>query len=207
MSILPLARIFTAMASAGMMLCNPSTPRCQLLPVQLDVSRVEKSNYVPHMTFDVASIRESREEHFAYIDNPLHASFYHAEQVPLLGLISRAYGVDIPELIQGLPSWAERTLYDVTGKSDSATDEALAKLSDSDARAEKRHMLQQLLAERFHLSIHQRTEISDTYELIATPQAEKLMIPVHGDWRKTLSTCLRTYAEDEERRSSQRDVL
>jgi len=80
-------------------------------------------------------------------------------------------------------------MYTINAKSDAATDEALERLSDSDALAEKRHMLQVLLAERFKLKIHPETRISTTYELVATPRAAKLMTPVQGDVGKTINSC------------------
>jgi uncharacterized protein (TIGR03435 family) len=57
--------------------------------------------------------------------------------------------VKIGALLKGVPAWAGDKRYNVEAKSDEATDGALAKLSESDFRAEKRHMLQVMLAERF----------------------------------------------------------
>jgi uncharacterized protein (TIGR03435 family) len=148
------------------------------------------STYHPHFTFDVASIREYRSNGgMRYVDNMPHNSYYHAEGVGLFGLILGAYDLKIAEQLENLPHGAHDTLYTIDAKSDAATDEALAKLSDDDALAEKNHMLQVLLAERFHLQIHSETRMSNTYELITTSRTAKLMTPVQGDVGKTISTC------------------
>jgi uncharacterized protein (TIGR03435 family) len=56
----------------------------------------------------------------------------------------------------------------------------LAKLGDQGALAEKRHMLQALLAERFNLHIHSQSKISTTYELLVTQRTSKLMPSTQG---------------------------
>jgi uncharacterized protein (TIGR03435 family) len=148
------------------------------------------SSYKPHMVFDVVSIREYRPDGGTrYIDNLPHNSYYHAEGGGLWGLILGAYDLHMVTQLENLPHWGFETMYTINAKSDAATDEALEKLSDSDALAEKRHMLQVLLAERFKLKIHPETRVSTTYELVATPRAAKLMTPVQGDVGKTIGSC------------------
>ena len=148
------------------------------------------SSYTPHLSFDVASIREYRSNgSMRYVDNMPHNSYYHAEGVSLFGLIRGPYDLKVAEQLENLPRWAHETLYTIDAKSDPATDAALKKLSDSDALAEKNHMLQVLLAERFHLQIRPETRMSNTYELITTSRTAKLMTPVQGDVGKTISTC------------------
>jgi uncharacterized protein (TIGR03435 family) len=152
--------------------------------------RTAVSSYKPHMNFDVASIREYRSDGgMRYVDNMPHNSYFHAEGVGLVGLIIGAYDLHLANQLENLPHWANDTLYTINAKSDEATDEALAKLSDRDAQAEKDHMLQVLLAQRFHLQVHPETRMSDTYELITTSRTAKLMTPVQGDVAKTISTC------------------
>src|SRR6185437_10095252 len=148
------------------------------------------SSYTPHLSFDVASIREYRSNgDMRYVDNMPHNSYYHAEGVSLFGLMRGVYDLKRTEQLENLPDWAQRTLYTIDAKSDQATDVALEKLSDSDALAEKNHMLQVLLAERFHLQIHPEKRMSNTYELITTSRTAKLMTPVQGDVGKTINTC------------------
>jgi uncharacterized protein (TIGR03435 family) len=186
-----LASGFPKLAGWNALLCGVSLLFCQSAPVGRPVTPgSEASTYHPHLTFDVASIREYRSNGgMRYIDNMPHNSYYHAEGVAPWGLIAHAYDLHLLNQVENLPRWAHDTLYTIDAKSDPESDEALEKLSDSDAWAEKNHMLQVLLAERFHLQIHSETRMSDTYELITTSRTAKLMTPVHGDVGKTISTC------------------
>lgn len=172
------------------MLCGASTLFCQNVPVSRpETPGTEGSTYTPHMAFDLVSIHESREGNMSYIDNVPKTSFYHAERVSVWGLILGAYDLKVPNLLKNIPTWAMTTRFDVTAKSDPSTDEALANLSESNFYAEKRHMLQALLAERFKLQIHPETKLSTTYELVTTARTAKLMTPVQGDVAMTVSTC------------------
>jgi len=145
--------------------------------------------YVPHLVFDIASIREEHERDGSYFDNSPTNSVFISHGVSAEGLIMAAYGLEIRDLLKGVPDWARNIDYDISAKSDAATDEVLGKLSKSDFDSEKRHMLQGLLAERFGLRIHTEIKESTTYELVATARAAKLMSPVHGEVGKTVSTC------------------
>ncbi len=148
-----------------------------------------KTAYTPHLAFDVASIREDHRADGSYFDDAPKSSGFIAHGVTVTVLIMGAYDLHILSLLKGLPDWAMNPRYDISAKSDAATDEALAKLNQDDFRAEKRHMLQVLLAERFSLRIHPETTQSTTYELVATARAAKLMTPVYGEVGATIGTC------------------
>jgi uncharacterized protein (TIGR03435 family) len=174
-------RSFKVLAWSGVV-CIASKPLCQTPP---DNGLL----YKPHLTFDVSSIREYKVgSGFRYIDNESSSSYFHAEGTNVGALIAAAYDIKLRQMIKNLPAWSH-TLFTITAKSDSSADEALFKLNKEDAEAEKRHMLQQMLADRFHLKIHQETKEGITYELIATPRAELLMKPVTGDPVRTVFTC------------------
>jgi uncharacterized protein (TIGR03435 family) len=70
-----------------------------------------------------------------------------------------AYGLDDTQ-ISGGPDWASNNSYQVNirASSDSSVDERLKKLSDDQAKLEKQHMLQALLADRFQLKVHWETK-------------------------------------------------
>jgi len=132
------------------------------------------------LSFDVVSIHESHEGNYSYIDNPRHNSLYMAERVTVGGLILGAYGIKTMGMLGKVPDWVWDTRYSITAKSDPSTDAELAKLSDADALAEKHHMLQVMLAERFNLHIHGESKTSTSYELIATQRALTLMPRTQG---------------------------
>ena len=184
----------TILCGALIFIFQSASLSCQSAPVKPEAGG---PSYKPHMSFDVASIREYRADGgMRYVDNMPHNSLYLAEGVRPFTLIFAAYDLKIAEQLENLPHWASETLYTINAKSDPSTDEALAKLSESDALAEKRHMLQVLLAERFHLQIHPETRTSTTYELITTSRTAKLMTPVQGDVGKTVNTCRMYFFRD-----------
>jgi beta-lactamase regulating signal transducer with metallopeptidase domain len=119
------------------------------------------AEYVPTMTFDVASVRESKLDlnlpHRVGGSFSPHSTNLRMENVQLYYLLSMAYGVDVHQQ-EGLPDWGW-TSYNIEAKSDSAADEKLANLPDADAKAEREHMLQVLLAERFKLKVHWDTRV------------------------------------------------
>jgi uncharacterized protein (TIGR03435 family) len=119
------------------------------------------------------------------IDNVPRNSLFSAQCVSIWGLILGAYNLKSTYLLTNVPAWIRLTKYDVVAKSDSSTDEALAKLSDNDSYADKRQMLQALLAERFKLQIHAETRTSMIYELRTTARTAKLMTPT----RDNVTTC------------------
>jgi uncharacterized protein (TIGR03435 family) len=118
-------------------------------------------SYVPTLTYDVASIRQSPQEdpYIAGGNNPLHASLFTASHFRPWSLIQTAYGLDDTQ-ISGGPDWARDNSYQVNirASSDSSVDQRLAKMSDDQAKLEKQHMLQALLADRFQLKVHWETK-------------------------------------------------
>jgi uncharacterized protein (TIGR03435 family) len=146
--------------------------------------------YTPHLAFDVVSIREVRGANMSSIYNDPQASLFSAEALTIWGLIVTAYDIKIISRIEGLPKWAKNDYrYDIQAKSDEATDKVLSKLSKSDALAEKRHMLQLMLVDRFHLRVHPETRLGTTYELNTTPTTASFMTPFKGDELKFINDC------------------
>jgi len=161
-----------------------------LSAIVLATPQTPAPTYTPHMSFDVVSIHKFREGGgMRYVDNPANSSSYKAVGADLRQLIMHAYDIRLFNRLENLPNWSHSESYVVEAKADSATDEAISKLSHDDSFAEKRNMLKQLLADRFHLQIHAETRTAKTYELIATPRAAKLMTQTSGDIGKTISTC------------------
>ena len=162
----------------------------QNAPAKGAESAAAKPAYVPHLAFDVVSIHESGEGNMSYIDNVPHNSLFMGERLTAQGLILTAFGIKQYFLLTGdLPTWARDTHFSITAKSDASIDELLTKLGDDDVYAEKRHMLQGMLADRFKLKIHAETRESEVFELFRTKQAEKLMTPVPDSSTTTPATC------------------
>jgi len=91
--------------------------------------------YVPSMTFDVASVRESNPDLTAGFSvsfmNPAHSSLVRLSNNSVQNLLQLAFGVNFPQIV-GLPDWAHGRgpFFNIEAKSDESADERLAKLSD-----------------------------------------------------------------------------
>ena len=135
--------------------------------------------YVPSMTFDVASIREGKlaadgSLTLSFADPP-HSSLLRLTNYDVPNLLAVAYGVERAQIV-GLPDWARSpfTFFIVEAKSDVSADEKLAKLTDEQAKLEKQHMMQALLADRFQLKMHWETKEGPTYNLVVAKGGPKL---------------------------------
>jgi uncharacterized protein (TIGR03435 family) len=132
--------------------------------------------YVATMTFDAASIHESRpgpEMHFVGGSFAAHSGNLTLENVDLFWLLSIGYGVDYHQ-ISGQPDWAGRTTFNVQAKSDASANEKMATLDNDLVKLEQQHMVQALLAERFNLKVHWSTQGGDIYNLVLTKGGSKL---------------------------------
>jgi uncharacterized protein (TIGR03435 family) len=130
------------------------------------------------MTFDVASVREEKQTDDGPswaigLINPPHSSQFEARAHSAKVLIMLAYGFG-PFEVSGAPDWVNTNLYEVQAKSDHAADDQLAKLTGDQAKLEKEHMLQALLADRFKLKAHWETKQASLYTLSVAKEGSKL---------------------------------
>jgi uncharacterized protein (TIGR03435 family) len=79
-----------------------------------------------------------------------------------------AFGID-EDRIEGIPQSMQNSFYVVHARSDEKMDAALGLMSDSQAAAAQREMLQEVLADRFHLHYHLATRIGTSFFLLAGP--------------------------------------
>ncbi len=99
---------------------------------------------------------------------------------PLKALIQFAYGVQNYQ-ISGGPDWISTEHFDIDAKMDSSVADALAKLSPEDRNRARQHMLQLLLEDRFHLTIHRDTKDLPVYTLVIAKNGPKLQESKPGD--------------------------
>lgn len=92
----------------------------------------------------------------------LRGARYDLHKATMMDLIHAAWGVD-PEFIAGGPDWLAFDRFDIAAKADPATTPATVRL-----------MLQNLLADRFHLVIHNDTRPMPGYTLTAEKGKSKL---------------------------------
>lgn len=134
------------------------------------------TDYVPTLTFDVASIHENPPNtgnavHVGVVSPP-HSSKFISANLTATSLLQMAYGFGTP--VVGGPDWIHTISYTVDAKSDPAVDAQLAKMTDDQSKAEKMHMMQALLADRFHLKYHMETRDSAVYVLTVAKGGSKM---------------------------------
>jgi uncharacterized protein (TIGR03435 family) len=111
----------------------------------------------PAPKFEVADIHNSPHTTQPVVRGPFFSSGrYELRYANMLDLIRTAYNVD-PEKVYGGPSWLEMERYDV-----------FAKIPAGSTAESRRLMLQELLAERFKLVIHNDTRPMTAFALTAS---------------------------------------
>lgn len=115
------------------------------------------------LKFQAESVRRSPHVSEPFVQGPiLEGDRYMIRQATMANLIGNAYSIDSANL-QGGPSWLEYNRYDIDAKTVPATSTADQKL-----------MLQALLAERFHLTVHNGTAPMPAYVLRVAKDKPKL---------------------------------
>jgi uncharacterized protein (TIGR03435 family) len=132
-------------------------------------------SYIPSLTFDIVSIREGppADSYTVGGSNPAHQSYVNLTNFDVANLLNIAYGVDYAQIV-GLPDWTGRAMFNIQAKSDSAADDRLTTLTDTQAWSEKQHMFQVLLADRFQLRVHWETRKGQVYNLVVASKGPKL---------------------------------
>jgi bla regulator protein BlaR1 len=163
-----------------------------VVPLGLGLTHAQSAAAVPNANaanlpvakFEVASIRPaaSQDVHrvmMRVMDSPTDSRFY-ATNVTLKMLVRIAYGIQDAQ-IEGGPGWLGSDHYDIQAKADSSVDAELKKLPPDEAKLVKEHMLQELLADRFHLKIERQTKQMPVYALMVAKNGPKLQPAKAGD--------------------------
>jgi len=131
----------------------------------------------PSMTFDVTSVRETERTNGAFnmgIVFPPGTGQFDASYITLAILTQTAFSAGSTFQISGGPDWLTERYFHVQGKSDHSVDEALAKLPIEQQRMERLHMLQALLADRFHMKAHWETREGSVLNLVVAKNGLKM---------------------------------
>jgi uncharacterized protein (TIGR03435 family) len=140
-----------------------------------------KTDTVPRLEFDVASVKPSKPGAEGGGIKPLPGGqTYVATNVPVKLMIKLMYHLNDRE-ISGGPGWLDTDLYDVEAK------------ADSPHNIDELHvMFQNLIVDRFKLQFHKETRILPAYELVVDKSGAKLTenkspehfdIPIRGTGR------------------------
>ncbi len=109
-----------------------------------------------------------------------HPREFTAANVTLQELIGTAYGVEDVQ-ISGAPDWLNSEKFDIEAKWDKSVLDALQTLSQDQLARERKHMLQEFLADRFKLTLHRETQHLPVYDLVISKNGSKLHEAKPGD--------------------------
>jgi uncharacterized protein (TIGR03435 family) len=153
--------LFSVSASAAIAQASQSEPSQASQP------------YVPTLTFDVASIRQSPMANSYAVGGSFedHSSSMRLENFRIENILSMAYGVRWDQIVGLKDRWG---MFNIQAKADGAADQKLAQLNKDQEELEHQHMLQQLLAERFKLQAHWETRETSTYDLVISKKGLKM---------------------------------
>lgn len=120
----------------------------------------------PKLEFDVASVKPANPQQTGFAirggpgtSEPVRLTY---SNVPLQRILLTAYGIKTASELSG-PSWMETAKYDIAANIPAGTTAEQLNI-----------MLQNLLAERFHLTLHHETKEFSVYELIFGKGGSKL---------------------------------
>jgi uncharacterized protein (TIGR03435 family) len=108
------------------------------------------------------------------------ADRFTATNVTLQTLIKAAYKVDDNQISEA-PSWLSTEKFDIGAKWDKSVVDALQELNENQLVVERRRMLQELLADRFKLSLHREFKHFPIYELVIAKNGPKFQESKPGD--------------------------
>ncbi len=136
------------------------------------LGQTEEQSNLDRFVFEVSSIRPDGPGGFG-----AHVSFgnarYEVAHVPVNELLHEAYGVEDIQL-QNMPKWLSDESFTVEATIAPETMDALSRLTPDARRAARQHMLQALLADRFHLVVRQEKKELPVYVLTVAPNGPKL---------------------------------
>lgn len=87
-------------------------------------------------------------------------------------LIRQAYGIQSYQ-VERAPEWVNQEEYDISARIDDAETRHLRTLTKEQAQAERRLMLQALLADRFQLAVHHERKQGPAYALVVAKNGPK----------------------------------
>lgn len=119
------------------------------------------------IAYDVVTIRENKSGQS--MSSFYGRDTYTAENAALGTLIESAYELRADQIV-GLPSWGLSLHFDVKAKIVEADPEAIKDMPQE----QRRRLLQQVLAQRFHLKTHTETRQMPTYDLVPANSGVKL---------------------------------
>jgi uncharacterized protein (TIGR03435 family) len=116
--------------------------------------------------FEIATVKPTPvvNDGRTHINYPAGGDFS-TSNTTLMQLVSWAYNMPEKRVLNA-PNWMYSQRIDIQAKTDAAADAKLRAMSSTDANAEKRRMVQVLLADRFSLTLHRETQTLSAFDLV-----------------------------------------
>jgi uncharacterized protein (TIGR03435 family) len=127
--------------------------------------------------FAVAAIRlhDPQPHERSHIVSSANNGSFQTVNVPLLAIVQYAFAIPDSRIV-GAPAWMKTERFDIEAKSDASVDAMLGKLKSSEAKPVKMAMIQALLKDRFHLTVHRETRELPVYDLVVAKGGSKLVV-------------------------------
>jgi uncharacterized protein (TIGR03435 family) len=154
---------FSRALSAAVVLFILRLPSAPVLHAQVSLHTQAASTPLP--SYPVTSVKQDAD---GDINKPVSTNetgdglYIRNETLELM--IRGAYGVNSYQIV-GAPGWVNGREWEVEAKTDDAETQKLKAMNKAEARAERRLLLQSLLAERFKLVVHHETRIEPGFAL------------------------------------------
>jgi uncharacterized protein (TIGR03435 family) len=127
------------------------------------------------LSFDVVSVKPNKPSGDKVMTGiRMMPDRYSASSVRLGTLIQYAYNLRSTDLILGLNGPVETALFNIEATMDAETVAALKKLPPEESAAQRRLMMQSMLADRFKLKAHRETKELPIYLLVVRKSGSKL---------------------------------
>jgi uncharacterized protein (TIGR03435 family) len=126
-----------------------------------------------HPVFEVTTVKLNKSGSSGS-HSGLNDGRFTASNILLKNLIQyQAYGIPEPRIVGG-PKWLNSERFDIEAKTDAATEDQLRTLGRDQRRLETQAMFQQMLVDRFKLSVHWETRELPVYALVVAKNGPNL---------------------------------
>jgi len=128
------------------------------------------------IAFDVATIKPAGDRPHGWIGMQTHPDGVEFAFQTLPQMLREAYGytINFDGQVTGGPAWATTEKYDISAKMSPEDAADLLKLSNDEKKAQMQAMMQLLLVERFHLTLHKGSKDIPVYELVVAKGGIKM---------------------------------
>jgi uncharacterized protein (TIGR03435 family) len=139
----------------------------------VDAQNAPSANIEKLPSFEVAAVKPSKTDDQGQRYSTTNDRFS-MQNFTLRRLILVAYGLKSESQITGGPDWMDKPAFDIVAKIDETEAARIGKLKRNERLKEFGLLLQSLLADRFHLQVHQVERVMPAFALVVANSGAKL---------------------------------